>query len=322
MELRRLGRSGLAVSVVGLGCNNFGMRIDAEQTTAVVHAALDAGITLFDTADRYGTVPGTSEELLGRALGARRDDVVLATKFGKPMQGTNGEDFSARGSRRYVRRAVTASLRRLGTDHIDLLWMHEPDPATPVLETLEALDDLVTEGLVGYVGSSQFAAWQVTDADWVARTAGTTRFVGAQNKYSLLDRRAEEELLPACRALGIGLVPYFPLESGLLTGKYTAGAPAPAGSRLADPRFSGGLAGAPWAALDRLAAVATTYGVDLLDLAVGGLASEPGVASVIAGATTPEQVRANATAGQFRADPVLREQLARVVAPAPATLAR
>ena len=220
MTYSQLGDSGLTVSTVGLGCNAFGKRIDEQQTTAVVRAALDAGITLFDTADIYGEEPGESETLLARALGAARDEVVVATKFGMDMRGANGPDWGVRGSRRYIRIAVEATLRRLGTDHIDLYQMHEPDDLTPIEETLAALHELVAEGKVRYLGSSNFAAWQVVDADWEARSGGLTPFVSAQNKYSLYDRIAEQELVPACEHVGVGVLPYFPLEYGLLTGNY------------------------------------------------------------------------------------------------------
>ncbi len=230
MTYRPLGSSGLMVSTIGLGTNAFGSRIDADRSRAVVDAALDAGITLFDTADTYGV--GASEEVLGAALGKRRDDVVLATKFGMDMQGANGPDWGARASRRYVRRAVEASLRRLGTDHIDLYQLHQPDLVTPIHETLEAMTELVDEGKVRYLGCSNFAAWEVVDAHWTARTAGLRSFVSAQNEYSLYNRAAEEELVPALSRLGMSLIAYFPLAYGLLTGKYRRGEDAPEGSRL------------------------------------------------------------------------------------------
>lgn len=299
MKFRRLGQSGLAVSVVGLGCNNFGWRVDRDQAAAVVHAAIDAGITLFDTADIYGRPHGTSETLLGEALVGHRDEVVLASKFGKDMEGIVGPDWGARGSRRYIRTAVEASLRRLGTDRIDLLQMHEPDPATPIDETLAALDDLVRAGKVLYLGSSQFAGWQVTQAQASGLAHGTHRFVSTQQKYSLIDRAAEAELIPACLAAGVGLLPFFPLESGLLTGKYHRGEAAPAGSRIADGGFAEFLERAPWDRIEALEAFAADRGLGLLDIAVGGLAARPTVASVIAGATSPEQVRANVAAGAW-----------------------
>ncbi|MGH9205611.1 MAG: aldo/keto reductase, partial [Acidimicrobiales bacterium] len=230
MRYRPVGRSGLVVSAVGLGCNNFGGRLDLEATRAVVDAALEVGITLFDTADIYGGA--RSEEILGEALAGRRDRVVLATKFGMDMAGRNGEDLGARGSRRYIARSVESSLRRLGTDWIDLYQYHVPDGITPVEETLSALDELVIQGKVRYLGSSNFAAWQVADADWVARTAHQNRFISAQNNYSLLDRRIESELVPACLRFGVGILPYFPLANGLLSGKYERGKSPPADSRL------------------------------------------------------------------------------------------
>jgi aryl-alcohol dehydrogenase-like predicted oxidoreductase len=296
MTYRPLGDSGLAVSAVGLGCNAFGRRIDADQSTKVVHAALDQGITLFDTADVYGR--GESERLLGRALGDRRGDAVVATKFGSDMDGDNGVDWGVRGSRRYIRRAVEASLRRLATDWIDLYQIHEPDPVTPVDETLAALGELVAEGKVRYLGSSNFAAWQVTDADWVARSSGYERFVSAQNKYSLYDRSAERELVPACEQAGVGVLPYFPLEYGLLTGKYRRGAPAPDGSRLAARADL--LERADFDRIEALERFAADRGIGILDVSIGGLAAQPAVASVIAGATRPDQVVANAAAGAWQ----------------------
>ncbi len=295
MTYRPLGQSGLMVSVVGIGCNAFGTRIDADRTQAVVDAALDAGITLFDTADTYGR--GASEELLGKALGGRRDDVVVATKFGMDMEGANGPDWGARASRRYVRRAVEASLSRLGTDHIDLYQLHQPDLVTPVEETLEALTELVTEGKVRYLGCSNFAAWEVVDAHWAASTAGLQGFVSAQNEYSLYNRAAEEELVPALEHLGMSLLPYFPLAYGLLTGKYRRGEQAPAGSRLASQAQARRLEGADWDRVEALEAFARERDLDILDVAIGGLAAQPAVGSVIAGATRPEQVAANVRAG-------------------------
>lgn len=294
---RQLGRSGLTVSAVGLGCNTLGATVPADDAPAVVHAALDAGVTFFDTADIYGGTPGQSEEILGRALGRHRADVVVATKFGMDVDGLNGPDWGVRGSRRYVRRAIEGSLRRLGTDHVDLYQLHTPDPRTPIEETLDALDDLVRDGLVRYVGSSNFRAWQVVDADWTARSRGTARFVSAQNEYSLLNRSAEAELVPALRATGVGLLPYFPLASGLLTGKYRRGEQAPAGTRLT--RRPERLAAADFDRIEALERIAAQAGVSLLALAIGGLAAQPAVASVIAGARTPDQVRANVAAGAW-----------------------
>jgi aryl-alcohol dehydrogenase-like predicted oxidoreductase len=309
VRYRQLGNSGLVVSVVGVGCNNFGGRIGAEATTAVVEAALDLGITLFDTADIYGSPHGTSEELLGRALGSRRDDAIVATKFGMDMQGVNGQDWGVRGSRRYLRTAVEASLRRLRTDRIDLLQMHEPDPRTPIDETLGALDDLVHAGKVLYVGNSNFAGWQVVEAELTARAAGTHRFVSSQPKYSLLDRSAEAELIPACLQFGLGVLPFFPLERGLLTGKYSRGQAPPAGSRLSRDGFADALAHAPWDRIEALEEFARSRGLSLLDVAIGGLAAKPAVASVIAGATTPEQIAANAKAGEWEPSPAEAQAL-------------
>ncbi|MGR6322160.1 aldo/keto reductase [Micromonospora soli] len=301
MTYRRLGDSGLVVSVVGIGCNNFGRKLDFDGTRAVVDAALDAGINFFDTADIYGEPQGGSEELLGQALKGRRDDVVVATKFGMDMHGLNGPDHGARGARRYIVRAVEASLRRLGTDHIDLYQMHEPDPATPVDETLAALDDLVRAGKVRYLGNSNFAGWQIADADWTASSQGRTRFISAQNHYSLLERSVEAEVIPACERFGLGMLPFFPLANGLLTGKYKRSEAPPAGSRLAGGgRYAARLAAADWDTIEAIEAYAAERGVSMLQVAIGGLAARPAVTSVIAGATTPEQVRANAEAGTWQ----------------------
>jgi aryl-alcohol dehydrogenase-like predicted oxidoreductase len=293
---RPLGTSGLVVSRVGLGCNNFGRRIGLDQARAVVDAAIDEGVTLFDTADSYGD----SEEILGTALDGRRDQVVLATKFGWDVGGANGPDWGARGSRRYIRRAVERSLRRLRTDWIDLYQLHRPDGVTPMEETLAALTDLVREGKVRYVGSSNLPAWQVADAEWLARTRGSERFVSAQNHYSLLDRGVEADLVPACERYGIGLLPYFPLANGLLTGKYRRGEVPPEGTRLAGPRGSGELTDERFDVVEALEAFAAERSLSLLDVAIGGLAAQPAVASVIAGATSPDQVKANVAAGRWR----------------------
>ncbi|WP_412544537.1 aldo/keto reductase [Longispora sp. K20-0274] len=301
MTYRPLGNSGLMVSVVGLGCNNFGrpgsVTEGVDGTRAVIDAAIDAGITLFDTADIYGT-PGRSESLVGEVLGSRRDQIVLATKFGMDMQGLNGPDWGARGSRRYVRLAVEASLRRLRTDWIDLYQYHEPDGVTPIQETLAALDELVVEGKVRYIGSSNFSGWQVAQADYEATGA---RFISAQNEYSLLNRSIEAELVPACEEFGVGILPYFPLKSGLLTGKYARDEAPVAGTRLANrPHVH---AGADWDLIDRIATFAAERGVGMLDVAIGGLAAQPAVASVIAGATSAEQVVANVAAGTWTPAP-------------------
>ncbi len=296
MRYRPLGASGLVVSVVGLGANNFGRRIDVDGTRAVVDAALDAGINLVDTADIYGN-QGGSEALLGEVLSGRREHVVLATKFGMDMAGANGPDWGARGSRRYVRLAVEASLRRLRTDWIDLYQYHQPDGITPLEETVAALDELVREGKVRYIGSSNFAAWQVADADSFARNAGTSRYISAQNNYSLLDRAAERDLMPACVRHGVGILPYFPLANGMLTGKYRRGEPAPAGTRM-ESRLDA-IRDRTFDRIEALETFARDRGVSLLDVAIGALAAQPAVGSVIAGATRPEQVTANAAAGAW-----------------------
>jgi aryl-alcohol dehydrogenase-like predicted oxidoreductase len=297
MRFGRLGDSGLAVSVVGLGCNNFGRRIDRDASYAVVDTAIAAGVTLFDTADSYGTPPGTSEQFLGEALKGRRDDVIVATKFGHDLRGANGPDWGARGSRRYVLRAVEASLRRLNTDWIDLYQLHYPDEETPVEETLATLTDLVREGKVRYIGCSNVAGWQVADAAWTASSAGLTGFISVQNEYSLLDRSIEAEVVLACERFGLGVLPYFPLAQGLLTGKFRRGEPAAPGTRLANrPEV---LDRADWDVVEALAAFAEERDMGLLDVAVGWLAAQPAVASVIAGATRPEQVRANVAAAEW-----------------------
>jgi aryl-alcohol dehydrogenase-like predicted oxidoreductase len=301
-DYRRLGRSGLTVSTVGLGCNNLGRANTPtetqEGTDAVVHAAIDAGITLFDVADVYGKTPGLSEEMLGRALKGRRDDVVIATKFGMDMHGANGRDFGARGSRRYIRQAVEASLRRLDTDWIDLYQFHTPDPQTPIEETLSALDDLIHEGKVRYLGHSNRAGWQIAEAEYVARMGGYTPFVSSQNHYNLLDRRAELEVTQAAEAYGLGVLPYFPLANGLLTGKYSRGV-APEGSRLSHTRTNL-VHDADWDQLDRFSAFADERGLTELQVAFSWLAAQPSVASVIAGATKPEQIRENAEAASWQ----------------------
>jgi len=288
------------VSVVGIGCNNFGRKLDADGTRVVVDAALEAGINFFDTADIYGEPHGGSEELLGAALKGRRDDVVVATKFGMNMSGMNGPDHGARGARRYIVRAVEASLRRLDTDFIDLYQMHEPDPGTPIDETLAALHDLVQAGKVRYLGNSNFAGWEIADADWTARAGGLTPFISAQNRYSLLERAVEEEVVPACERFGLGLLPFFPLANGLLTGKYQRDQAPPAGSRLAGGgRYAERLAAAPWDTIEAIEAYAAERGLSMLQVAIGGLAAQPAVASVIAGATSAEQVQENAAAGTW-----------------------
>ncbi|MBP2475472.1 aryl-alcohol dehydrogenase-like predicted oxidoreductase [Crossiella equi] len=301
MDQRRLGDSGLVVSAVGLGCNNLGRPGTATESLAgsrsVVDAALDAGITFFDVADVYGAPRGRSEELLGQALSGRREHAVIATKFGMDMQGTNGPDFGARGSRRYVRRAVESSLRRLGTDWIDVYQLHRPDQQTPLEETLSVLDDLVHEGKIRYTGHCNLAGWQIADAAWTASTANLTGPVSAENHYSLLEREAEREVIPACQRFGLGLLPYFPLANGLLTGKYHQDGTPPEGSRLAGRGRL--LAEAPWDRIERLRHFAQERDLTMVELAIGWLAAQPSVSSVIAGATSAEQIARNATAAQW-----------------------
>jgi aryl-alcohol dehydrogenase-like predicted oxidoreductase len=291
MEHRNLGRSGLKVSVVGLGCNNFGMRLDLAKSRDVIDRALERGITLFDTADSYGN-RGGSERILGEVLGARRKDIVLATKFGNAM------DDAGRlrgGSRRYVMQAVEASLKRLRTDWIDLYQLHKPDPDTPIEETLRALDDLVRQGKVRYVGCSNLAAWSVADAAWTSRHFGLVPFVSAQDEYSLLVRGHERDLLPALEAYGMGLLPYYPLASGLLTGKYRRDQPLPEGSRLAVSKTWADqfLTARNWDVVEGLELFAREHGRSLVDLAFAWLAARRPVASIIAGATSSQQVDVN-----------------------------
>jgi aryl-alcohol dehydrogenase-like predicted oxidoreductase len=292
MRYRQLGESGLTVSVIGLGGNNFGGRLGLEETRRVVDAALECGVTLVDTADVYGN-RGGSEELLGRALADRREHVVLATKFGMDM----GDGAVARGSRTYIRRAVEGSLRRLQTDYIDLYQYHAPDGITPIEETLASLGDLITEGKIRYIGSSNFAGWQIADADWISRTQHQSRFISAQNHYSLLHRHAEQEVIPSCMNRGVGVLPYFPLANGLLTGKYRRGQAPLGGTRLAG--HGSELTDDVFDQLEALERFGEKRGRSLLDVAIAGLAAMPAIASVIAGATKPEQVRANAAAGEW-----------------------
>jgi aryl-alcohol dehydrogenase-like predicted oxidoreductase len=297
MRFRPLGNSGLVVSVAGLGCNNFGRRLDAAATRAVVDAAIDAGITLLDTADTYGG-RGQSEEILGEVLAGRRDQVVLATKFGS--QGVDmgyGQAAGARGGRGYIRRAVEQSLRRLRTDYIDLYQIHEPDPVTPVGETLAALGELVAEGKIRYLGHSNFAGWQIAEAAAVARELGSTPFISAQNHWSLLERGAEAEVVPACVRFQLGILPYFPLANGMLTGKIRRGTGPAEGTRLRDRE--GYITEAKLDKVEALAQWAQQHDRSLLEVAIGTLAALPGCSSVIAGAMTPEQVRANAAASDW-----------------------
>ncbi|MDA0788467.1 MAG: aldo/keto reductase [Proteobacteria bacterium] len=301
MEFRNLGTSGLKVSVVGVGCNNFGRRCDAATTADIVAASMDCGINFFDTADMYGP-RGLSEEYLGKAISGHRHDLVIATKFANAM----GEGQLERGaSRRYIMSAVEDSLRRLNTDYIDLYQQHVPDASTPIEETLRALDDLVRDGKVRYLGNSNFSGWQIADAHWTSRHLGLNRFVTAQNLYSLMDRRAEQEVLPACQQFGLGLLPYFPLASGLLTGKYSRGEPPPQGTRLEawGARAQAALSDANFDIVEGLTRFAEARGHTVLDLAMSWLATMPYISSVIAGATSPAQIRQNAQAASWRLTP-------------------
>lgn len=294
MEYGRLGHSGLLVSRIGLGTNNFGGRLDLDGTRAVIERALDQGITFFDTADTYGA--GKSEEFIGEVLGSRRRDVIIASKCGIPV---SESPYDRGASRRYVLEAAERSLRRLKTDYIDLFQIHRPDPETPIVETLQALDDLVRAGKVRYVGHSNFAGWQIADAAWTARTEHLTRPISAQHEYSLLEREIQREVLPAVEAFGLGLLPYFPLASGFLTGKYQRDQ-LPEGTRLtATGSRMGGriLTDANWERLERFESFAAERGHRLIELAFGWLLSQPAVGSVIAGAMTPEQVDSNVAAG-------------------------
>jgi aryl-alcohol dehydrogenase-like predicted oxidoreductase len=293
VEQRNLGSSGLRISAVGLGCNNFGGRIDFAATQKVVHKALDLGITFFDEADIYGDPHGNSETCLGRILGPRRKDIALATKFARPMDASGRREGA---SRRHIMAAVEASLKRLETDWIDLYQQHQPDPLTPIEETLRALDDLVRQGKVRYLGCSTLPAWQVVEAQWTSRHHRLDRFVSCQEEYSLLARRLDDELMPVLEAYGLGLIPFRPLADGLLTGKYRRGAPPP-GTRLATlPRAARSVSDENWLRLERLEGFAAAHGHSLLELAFGWLLKRPAVASVIAGATTPEQVEENVRA--------------------------
>lgn len=292
MEQRNLGNSGLKVSLVGLGCNNFGGRVDVEGSRAVIRKALDSGITLFDTADTYGN-KGGSETILGDYLSSERDNIVLATKFGWEMSPTE------RGaSRRYIHKAISASLKRLKTDHIDLYQLHRPDPDTPIEETLRTLNDLIRQGAVRYIGCSNLPAWQVAEAQWTAKSLGLEGFISCQDEYSLLVRKPESELIPAMRRYDLGLLPYFPLASGLLTGKYRRDTPMPEGARLTKSQqlASDFMTKKNLETVDRLQAYCQSKGRTLLELAFSWLAGNPTVSSVIAGATQPEQVEQNVAA--------------------------
>jgi aryl-alcohol dehydrogenase-like predicted oxidoreductase len=296
MRYRSLGNSGLVVSVVGLGCNNFGRRLDTDATRAVVDAAIEAGITLLDTAESYGGA-GRSEEIIGEVLAGRRDQVVLATKFGGNVDMGYGPAAGAKGGRSYIVRAVEQSLRRLRTDYIDLYQLHTPDPATPIEETLTALGELVAQGKVRYIGHSNFSGWQLAEAASAARELRTAGFISAQNQWSLLERGSEAEVVPAAVHYGLGVLPYFPLANGLLTGKVRRGQAPPEASRLASRRDY--ITDQKLDEVEALIGWAEQRGVTILDVAIGGLAAQPGCSSVIAGATSPEQVKANAAAGSW-----------------------
>jgi aryl-alcohol dehydrogenase-like predicted oxidoreductase len=299
IDYRTLGNSGLVVSTIGLGCNNFGRSGTTTEsqagTSQVVDAAIDTGITLFDTADIYGAERGLSETLMGHALRGKREKIVLATKFGMDMGGANGPDWDARGSRRYIRLAVEASLTRLQTDWIDLYQLHRPDPRTPIEETLSVLDDLIREGKIRYIGHSNLAGWQIAEAEFTARIGGHPAFISAQNEYSLLVRDAEEEVLPAVNAYGLGFLPFFPLYNGLFTGKFSRSG-GPADSRIMMVRRHL-LDDAPWDTIERYQQFCDDRGVTMLAATLGWLLAQPGLTSVIAGATKPEQIVQNADAG-------------------------
>ena len=317
MRYRTLGDSGLLVSVVGLGCNNFGGRLDHARTRAVVDAAIDQGITLLDTADMYGR-DGGSELALGAALKGRRDQVVLATKFGhQAVDMGYGPAAGAKGGRKYIRLAVEKSLARLQTDYIDLYQLHTPDPLTPVDETIAALGELVAEGKVRYLGHSNLSGWQIADAAHTALAGGRVPFISAQHHWSLLERGAEQEVVPAARHFGLGVLPYFPLANGLLTGKVRKGQEIPVGTRLTEPRRAGFVTDAKLDKVEALIAWGQEQGVSILEIAIGGLAAQPACSSVIAGATSPEQVKANAAAGEW--EPT-QDQLAAIdeIVPPPA----
>jgi aryl-alcohol dehydrogenase-like predicted oxidoreductase len=293
VRYRQLGSSGLTVSTIGLGTNNFGVVCDAPQAQAVIAAALDCGVTFFDCGDNYGG--GEAEVMLGEALKARRSEVIIASKFGRPMPGLDKE--VARGSRRYVNLAIEGSLRRLNTDYIDLYYYHWPDPLTPINETLSAMDDLVRAGKVRYIGCSNVVAWQIADWEWSARTARTSRFVVVQNPGNLLDKPLGADVTDACGRYGIGLVPAYPLAHGLLTGKYRRDEPPPPGTRVATRKMT-----PSQQAFDRLEALqafGAERGRTVLEVAISGLLAQPSIDSVIAGATRPEQIRDNAAAGEW-----------------------
>lgn len=307
MHYRRLGQSGLIVSAVGLGTNNFGTRLDEDRTRSVLETALDAGVTFIDTSDSYGR--GASESAIGRILGGRRRDVVLATKFSSSM---SDAPWQRGTSRRWLMQAVEDSLRRLDTDVIDLYQIHFPDPLTPIEETLRGLDDLVTAGKVRYVGYSNFSAWQLVDGQWTARTEHLARPIAIQTAFSLLQRDVLAELLPAARALGLGIIPYHPLESGFLTGKYRPGETLPGARLTGSPREAAILTDANFARLARWSEFAAGRGRSMTELAIGWLLSQPEVGPVIAGASSAEQVRANVAAGDWQLDAAEMEAVAAI----------
>jgi aryl-alcohol dehydrogenase-like predicted oxidoreductase len=295
MKYRQLGSSGLTVSVVGVGCNSFGLTRDKDESREIVDAAIEAGVNLFDTAPNYGAAPGDSERFLGEAIASRRHEAVVSTKVGGFSSERAGD---ARGSRRFILRSVEESLGRLGTDFVDLLYLHQPDPKTPIEETLAAMDDLVRDGKVRYVASSNLSAWQIVEAELVARLERTARFIASQNAYSLIDRHVELDIVPVCRRYGIGITPYFPLAHGLLSGAFRPGDEPPAESRLAR-RPEVATDAAATEAVAALSAFASERGVTLLEVAIGALAAKPGVSSVITGASRPAQITANAAASEW-----------------------
>ena len=300
MTYQPVGHSGLVVSTIGLGCSAFGSYVDAAGARDILITAHEAGMTFLDTADVYGASPGESEAMIGQVLRRGREEFVIATKFGGDMRGTNGPDYGVRGSRQYIRRAVEASLLRLQTDYIDLYQMQQPDPVTPIEETLETLSDLIREGKIRYAGCSNFSGWQIADATWTARTRRLNHYISAQNRYSLLDDEVEREVIPACDTFGVGMLPYLPLENGLLTGKYTPHVEPPMGSRAdADvvPRW---LKEADWHRIEKLRSFAAVRDRSMSDVALAALAARPTVVSVIAGATSPAQVAANAAALEWQ----------------------
>jgi aryl-alcohol dehydrogenase-like predicted oxidoreductase len=313
VEERNLGKSGLRVSVIGLGCNNFGGRIDRDATKKVVHKALDLGITFFDEADTYGDPRGSSEACLGEILGDRRKDIVLATKFARPMDGAGRYEGA---SRHYIMAEVEASLKRLRTDWIDLYQQHQPDPLTPIEETLRALDDLVRQGKVRYIGCSTLPGWQVVEAQWTSKHCGLHRFISCQEEYNLLGRNLDQEMMPVLETYGLGLIPFRPLADGLLTGKYRRGAELPHGSRLATMARAAerNLTDENWARIERLEGFAAERGYTLLELSLSWLACRPAVASVIAGATRPEQVDENVRAVRWRLTPEDMDEIDRLTA--------